>query len=86
MGAGAFRRLGLLQKLPAQLQPAVKRAHALAGALVWFAALVNVLLGLQTAGAGPRSMLHYAQSATILVMAAAQGALLLQPRHSPPAK
>eukprot|EP00892_Ulva_mutabilis_P004819 jgi/Ulvmu1/2709/UM014_0165.1 len=79
-GCVAFRRLGLLQKLPLSVQPAVKRAHTIAGALVWAAALFNVLLGLRTHGAGPRTMVHYGQGIVVLLMAVAQGALLLQPR------
>lgn len=86
MGAGAFRRLGMLQKLPSQLQPALKRAHTLAGAFVWLAALCNVLLGLRTHGAGPRITLHYGQGVAVLILAVAQGALLLQRRPAPRAE
>lgn len=86
MGAGAFRRLGLLQKLPLPMQPLLKRAHTAAGALVWFAALFNVLLGLRTHGAGPRTTLHYGQGIAVLIIAVAQGALLLQRRPAPRAE
>lgn len=79
-GAVAFRRLGMLDKLPAKAQPVVKTCHRAAGALVWFAALINVLLGLTEKGAGPRTTLHYCQGILIVALALAQAALLLQPR------
>ena len=79
-GGVAFRRIGLLQKLPLTMQPGVKRAHTIAGALVWLAGLFNALLGLRTHGAGPRATVHYGQGIIVLVMAVSQLAILLQPR------
>lgn len=79
-GAGAFRRLGILQKLPLAMQPLMKQGHRLAAALLWFAALLNVLLGLRTKGAGSRLMLHYGQGLVVIIIAVAQAVLLLQKR------
>jgi hypothetical protein len=76
-GLVSFRRIGLLAKLPAHVQPLVKAAHRYSGSAVWLAAMFNTLLGLQTGGAGPRVVLHCIDAAAIIVMTAAQLLLLL---------
>lgn len=81
-GVVSFRRIGILAKLPAHVQPLVKAAHRYAGAAVWLLAMVTMLLGLQTHGAGPRVVLHYIDALGICVMTAAQVLLLLSTSHT----
>ena len=76
-GAVSFRRIGILAKLPAHMQPLVKAVHKYAGASVWLLAMVTMLLGLQTHGAGPRIILHWIDAVGICVLTAAQVLLLL---------
>lgn len=76
-GAVSFRRVGILAKLPAHVQPLVKAAHRYSGPAVWVLAMGNTLLGLRTHGAGPRVFLHCLDAVVICVMTAAQGLLIL---------
>jgi hypothetical protein len=75
-GALSFRRLGILQRFPADIQPVLKAAHRSIGPIVWFLALYNSLLGLQTKGAGPRHSLHFWQGVGIIIMGVSQLTLL----------
>lgn len=79
-GAVSFRRIGVLAKLPANVQPMVKAAHRYSGPAVWLLAMGNMLLGLQTNGAGPLVLLHCIDAVAIFVMVAAQVLLLLSGR------
>lgn len=75
-GGVAFRKLGVLQRVPVWLQGRLKQAHRLAGPAVLAAAYANVFIGLGTHGAGPRTALHLWQRGAVVLLGLAQAWLL----------
>ena len=78
-GAISFRKLGVLEQVPAAVQSRIKLLHRASGPLVLAAALVNTFIGLGLKGAGPRLTLHMYQRVALVTLGCAEAYVLWGP-------